>query len=70
MTPTIRVDDEVFKELGKKAREIDKQFPSPNDVLRSLLGLKHKEKSSQKQKRPQTESGLRKRRPSGRLETR
>lgn len=46
MTPTIRIDEEVFELLDKKAREMNKQFPTPNDVLRDILGLLPKEKPS------------------------
>ncbi len=46
MTPTIRIDDEVFELLNIKSREMDKRFPSPNDVLRNILGLPVKEKPS------------------------
>ncbi len=48
MTPTIRIDEEVFELLNKKSREMDKRFPSPNDVLRNILGLPTKEKQSRK----------------------
>jgi hypothetical protein len=36
MTPTIRIDDEVFKALQSRAEPL---VDSPNDVLRRLLGL-------------------------------
>jgi len=36
MAPTIRIDDQVFEELKKRAEPF---VDSPNDVLRRLLGL-------------------------------
>jgi len=38
MSPTIRVDDEVFKALQGRAQAF---VDSPNDVLRRLVGLNH-----------------------------
>jgi len=36
--PTIRIDDEVWRELQKRAQAF---VDTPNDVLRGLLGLNH-----------------------------
>jgi len=38
MSPTIRIDDEVFGALQRRAEAF---VDSPNDVLRRLLGLNH-----------------------------
>ena len=38
MSPTIRIDEEVFKALQQKAQPF---VDSPNDALRRLLGLNH-----------------------------
>jgi negative regulator of replication initiation len=66
MTLTIRIDEEVYQILDKKAREIDNPFPTPNDVLRDILGLPPREKPSQTvEKAPPP-----RRRPSGRPATR
>lgn len=39
-TKTIRVDDEVYEELGRRAQG----FESPNAVIRRLLRLKKEKK--------------------------
>ncbi len=42
MTPVIRIDDEAMGELKKKAIEFELVFSTPNEVIRTLLGL-HKQ---------------------------
>ncbi len=37
--PIIRVDDEVYSELQRRAVELNLVFATPNQVLRSVLGL-------------------------------
>jgi hypothetical protein len=39
MTPVIRIDDQVMEELKKKAVNLGLVFGTPNEVLRSMLGL-------------------------------
>ncbi len=52
MSPTIRVDDEVFKELQRQAQPF---VDSPNDVLRRVLGLNHSHRRSVR--RPRAPAG-------------
>ena len=49
MAPVIRVDDEVQRELEKRAYEMRLVFGTPNQVLRSILGLdgQQEERSTQ-----------------------
>ncbi len=42
MTPVIHIDDEVMKELKKRAVDLELVFSTPNAVLKVLLGL-HKQ---------------------------
>jgi phosphoglycolate phosphatase-like HAD superfamily hydrolase len=39
MTPVIRIDDQVMEELKKKAVNLGLVFGTPNEVLRTMLGL-------------------------------
>lgn len=42
--PVVRVDDEVWEELKKRAVSLGLVFDTPNTVLRRVLGLKEKPK--------------------------
>jgi len=46
--PVIRVDNEVWEELKKRAVHLDLVFDSPNAVLRKMLGLEEKRKRSKR----------------------
>ena len=39
MTSTIRIDEQVMEELMKRAVDLGMLFPTPNEVLREILGL-------------------------------
>lgn len=43
MTPVIRVDDDVMSKLKEQAVALNLVFSTPNEVLRSILGLDTKE---------------------------
>lgn len=47
MSKFLRIDATEMKYLRQKARVVDQVFGSPNDVLRSMLGLEPKKKSKQ-----------------------
>lgn len=40
--PTIRIDDDVMRDLQRRALDLGLVFRTPNDVLRSVLGLDEK----------------------------
>lgn len=42
--PVVRVDDEVWEELKKRAVNLGLVFDTPNAVLRKMLGLQEKSK--------------------------
>ena len=39
MTSTIRIDDEVLRELKQRAKDLDRVFEPPNTTLRIVLGI-------------------------------
>ncbi len=51
MGHTIRVDDDVWDRLEKKALELGKPYESRNAILRMILGLPPSEKRLQKDSR-------------------
>ena len=44
--PTIRIDDDVMRDLQRRALDLGLVFRTPNDVLRSVLGLDEKTASA------------------------
>ena len=49
MSPVIRVDDEVMQALTQKAVQAGLVFSTPNEVLRSILGVKKTEEDVNKE---------------------
>lgn len=48
MAPVIRIDDDVMKELKRRAVELDMVFSSVNDVLKKVLEIDNDNGSSQR----------------------
>ena len=48
MAPVIRIDDDVMKELKRRAVHLDMVFSTVNDVLRKVLELNKSDTNSQK----------------------
>lgn len=72
MAHVIRVDDDVWNQLEKKALELGKAYESRNTILRMILGLPPKEERSQKHSRTEPKQRTAPkphRRPGGRPET-
>lgn len=66
MAHVIRIDDDVWNQLEKKALALGKAYESRNTILRMILELPPKEKRLQKHSRTAPEP---RRRPGGSPET-